>query len=110
MEFRRVLFRSHVEDRDPWPECDAAARWRCLAERRRAQGCDRAHAQGRRTVIRSALEKRRLRARSEERRVGKECVSTCRSRWSPYHHTQKHKPATTTHDPTKPHQHDTTSL
>src|SRR3546814_13326433 len=30
--------------------------------------------------------------RSEERRVGKECVSTCRSRWSPYHykkHTQK---------------------
>src|SRR3546814_13782340 len=26
-----------------------------------------------------------LTARSEERRVGKECVSTCRSRWSPYH-------------------------
>ena len=23
--------------------------------------------------------------RSEERRVGKECVSLCRSRWSPYH-------------------------
>src|SRR3546814_8966321 len=29
--------------------------------------------------LKSALE------RSEERRVGKECVSTCRSRWSPYH-------------------------
>src|SRR3546814_19164824 len=28
-------------------------------------------------------------ARSEERRVGKECVSTCRSRWSPYHSQQK---------------------
>ena len=28
---------------------------------------------------------RRNRPRSEERRVGKECVSTCRSRWSPYH-------------------------
>src|SRR3546814_2277331 len=28
---------------------------------------------------------RRKTARSEERRVGKECVSTCRSRWSPYH-------------------------
>src|SRR3546814_13030312 len=28
--------------------------------------------------------------RSEERRVGKECVSTCRSRWSPYHYTKKH--------------------
>src|SRR3546814_4492704 len=26
-----------------------------------------------------------LSLRSEERRVGKECVSTCRSRWSPYH-------------------------
>src|SRR3546814_20740803 len=25
------------------------------------------------------------RQRSEERRVGKECVSPCRSRWSPYH-------------------------
>src|SRR3546814_2166412 len=27
----------------------------------------------------------RVALRSEERRVGKECVSTCRSRWSPYH-------------------------
>src|SRR3546814_13218280 len=26
-----------------------------------------------------------LQGRSAERRVGKECVSTCRSRWSPYH-------------------------
>src|SRR3546814_19479512 len=29
--------------------------------------------------------RRQQRLRSEERRVGKECVSTCRSRWSPYH-------------------------
>src|SRR3546814_12690048 len=29
--------------------------------------------------------------RSEERRVGKECVSTCRSRWSPYHYTKNKK-------------------
>src|SRR3546814_18822396 len=29
--------------------------------------------------------------RSEERRVGTECVSTCRSRWSPYH-SKKKKP------------------
>src|SRR3546814_17193902 len=28
-------------------------------------------------------------ARSEERRVGKECVSTCRSRWSQYHSKKK---------------------
>src|SRR3546814_7143245 len=33
-------------------------------------------------ALRTAAEKR---SRSEERRVGKECVSTCRSRWSPYH-------------------------
>ena len=26
-----------------------------------------------------------LRSRSEERRVGKECLRLCRSRWSPYH-------------------------
>src|SRR3546814_20609745 len=30
-------------------------------------------------------------SRSEERRVGKECVSTCRSRWSPYHEKKKKK-------------------
>src|SRR3546814_20082700 len=29
--------------------------------------------------------------RSEERRVGKECVSTCRSRWSPYHENKNNK-------------------
>src|SRR3546814_1123084 len=32
-----------------------------------------------------AIHVRRQDQRSEERRVGKECVSTCRSRWSPYH-------------------------
>src|SRR3546814_15039012 len=32
----------------------------------------------------------RQRRRSEERRVGKECVSTCRSRWSP-DHSQKQR-------------------
>src|SRR3546814_13374631 len=29
--------------------------------------------------------------RSEERRVGKGCVSTCRSRWSPYHEKKKNR-------------------
>src|SRR3546814_16592123 len=29
------------------------------------------------------------RARSEERHVGKECVRTCKSRWSPYHSKKK---------------------
>src|SRR3546814_19172413 len=36
--------------------------------------------------------------RSEERRVGKECVSTCRSRWSPYHYKKKQKSNNTTRD------------
>src|SRR3546814_14287096 len=31
----------------------------------------------------------KLRIRTEERRVGKECVSTCRSRWSAYHKKKK---------------------
>src|SRR3546814_17319123 len=30
-------------------------------------------------------------SRWEERRVGQECVSTCRSRWSPYHYKKKKK-------------------
>src|SRR3546814_20552773 len=34
---------------------------------------------------RLGIEQRRSGERSEERRVGKEGVSTCRSRWSPYH-------------------------
>src|SRR3546814_17373690 len=32
-------------------------------------------------------------SRSEERRVGKACVSKCRSRWSPYHAKKKQKQA-----------------
>src|SRR3546814_13455876 len=54
----------------------------------------RAHFQAKPSIYRSNLKKvsRRFGAlsvhdqesRSEERRVGKECVSTCRSRWSPY--------------------------
>src|SRR3546814_2292943 len=40
--------------------------------------------QGRLSQLGPAWATRRT-GRSEERRVGKECVSTCRSRWSPYH-------------------------
>ena len=36
-------------------------------------------------VLDSALARRAVVARSEERRVGKECNLGCRSRWSPYH-------------------------
>src|SRR3546814_21170804 len=38
-----------------------------------------------RAMLDTRLLARRARQRSEERRVGKECVSTCRYRWSPYH-------------------------
>src|SRR3546814_15739333 len=38
-----------------------------------------------------ASRKFRNQKRSEERRVGKECVSTCRSRWSPYHSKKNNK-------------------
>ena len=37
------------------------------------------------TVFRRSGLRRKLKPRSEERRVGKECASMCRSRWSPYH-------------------------
>src|SRR3546814_2516112 len=37
------------------------------------------------TLARMLADRGGLTGRSEERRVGKECVSTCRSRWSPYH-------------------------
>src|SRR3546814_19147000 len=59
-----------------------------------AQGKDPAaallawHAQGTR-MARGARTARRRRVRSEERRVGEECVSTCRSRGSAYHYKKK---------------------
>src|SRR3546814_18250303 len=37
------------------------------------------------------LQRQRDDRRSEERRVGKECVSTCRYRWSPDHYKKKQK-------------------
>src|SRR3546814_13459891 len=53
---------------------------------RRARSYHRPHSYfSCRTTTRSAT----AHSRSEERRVGKECVSTCRSRWSPYHYKKK---------------------
>src|SRR3546814_2397403 len=49
-------------------------------QRQDHQHCLDAHLSGRH----SRAELYRVEIRSEERRVGKECVSTCRSRWSPY--------------------------
>src|SRR3546814_17568787 len=43
------------------------------------------------SAMRPKADSRQSTKRSEERRVGKECVSTCRSRWSPYHYKTKRK-------------------
>src|SRR3546814_18732234 len=43
-----------------------------------------------------SLPDRQPEIRSEERRVGKECVSTCRSRWSPDHSKKKKNKTTKT--------------
>src|SRR3546814_15052590 len=53
-----------------------------IADSRRRQRLDRPR---RDRVDADILAPQIDRERSEERRVGKECVSTCRSRWSPYH-------------------------
>src|SRR3546814_12152066 len=45
---------------------------------------------GRPSVLLTPSSKRSVLSRSEERRVGKACVSTCRSRWSPYHYKKTH--------------------
>src|SRR3546814_13023316 len=53
---------------------------------RHVNGCSAMPAPG---TLGTGAKPRGLRSRSEERRVGKECVSTCRSRWSPYHYKKK---------------------
>ena len=50
----------------------------------KAAGCTRENVVMCRVYLPSSEPAARM-LRSEERRVGKECVSTCRSRWSPYH-------------------------
>src|SRR3546814_11412242 len=42
-------------------------------------------------VLVNGVQRSSFQSRSEERRVGKECVRTCRSRWSPYHYKKKSK-------------------
>src|SRR3546814_8025230 len=113
MEFRRVLFRSFADSPKPWcvfcvPQADQSLQ--LLAERgnagfRTPETCaDAVRACLNRlppvplpsggvdvsaveTALSEAkaktLDEREARTRSEERRVGEECVSTCRSRWAP---------------------------
>src|SRR3546814_7913944 len=94
-EIDRVIFNAHPDETR-----DGALSFLELLEQR-ASRHRRARAREAEAVaqisdrISTELEKEKLVAsyeaevakkkRSEERRVGKECVSTCRSRWSPYH-------------------------
>src|SRR3546814_8860774 len=54
-----------------------------------ASGADRACGGHCARAVRMAIR------RTEERRVGKECVSTCSSRWSPYHYKKKYNACST---------------
>src|SRR3546814_12222726 len=69
--------RRFVEEDTPQDRYAEVARWLNLAPLTEVQKNLRAL----RSQVKAASED----GRSEERRVGKECVSTCRSRWSPYH-------------------------
>src|SRR3546814_15790519 len=80
LEFRRVLFRS-----------PARAGFKRRADRAmlRRPAIDLRHRQEQANPFRPRAIQFAIVNRSEERRVGKECVSTCRSRWSPYHYNHK---------------------
>src|SRR3546814_4142157 len=58
---------------------------RTFVLRKRVAGKPRNITLGRYSERFGLADARKKARRSEERRVGKECVSTCRSRWSPYH-------------------------
>src|SRR3546814_11596379 len=69
--------------------------WRALGERGRGNGLFVAPVEANGNSLRFAIAATVIAVvlgglRSEERRVGEECVSTCRSRWSPKH-SKKHK-------------------
>src|SRR3546814_17553354 len=49
-------------------------------------GCDKQKSAREQRADHGVASRRSHAERSEERRVGKECVSTCSSRWSPYHY------------------------
>src|SRR3546814_19559681 len=72
-QFRRTVDPAQHRDLDPDPQ-------RRDGDRRQGHG---------QPETEPVPQQRREPARSEERRVGKECVSTCRSRGSPYYYTKK---------------------
>src|SRR3546814_9525751 len=79
------LAKEHAMPKHGLVQVDGSAQLSGNAGDRIQQVCGTDH-QATRLTHDEILMKHRLPARrSEERRVGKECVSTCRYRWSPYH-------------------------
>src|SRR3546814_12891066 len=76
-ESRGTIVGGHVESFDPLV-ADCAALLEQWIEATPLPHVAVGHSMGGHLLLRTIAE------RSEERRVGKECVSTCRSRWSPY--------------------------
>src|SRR3546814_3993409 len=76
-------FRQHVDEVLVADAADLAQRGKIAASQKIEMLQKRGHG-GIETVPLLKLNGKAF-ARSEERRVGKECVSTCRSRWLPYH-------------------------
>src|SRR3546814_12172256 len=74
--------RAGASDGPSVPSDGGAPAW---ARRLRAEQRQRARIHSTEQTIREGDKPGTGASRSEERRVGKECVSTCRSRWSPYH-------------------------
>ena len=75
-----------------WQVQEAKARFSEVVEKARTEGPQTITRHGRERAVllsiedyRALLSQRPDVRRSEERRVGKECAITCRSRWSPYH-------------------------
>src|SRR3546814_12980718 len=85
--------RGSEERQDQTPACGGLADDDHCGQRRAHDSCEIGdHAQKHHRaagIIGKQFAQPASKARSEERRVGKECVSTCRSRWSPYHSKKK---------------------
>ena len=78
---RAILANRHVGDSGGCPVCQSGAE----DITHMIFTCERAKKVWRSLGIEEKIQSLTLTDRSEERRVGKECSVTCRSRWSPYH-------------------------
>src|SRR3546814_15347081 len=81
--YRRTMDEGEGWWSEPYLNRTAGSVWRVTYNLRLPRGAD--GSPGGMVSLDLALDDLVASIRSEERRVGKECVSTCRSRWSPYH-------------------------